>query len=55
MQDLQSACVVCPERQRCERDLERGYVRATYGAFCPNAAHLDTLRRERLSGAEAQA
>jgi hypothetical protein len=48
MRELESTCVLCTVRSRCEQDLERGCTRATYRDFCPNADRIDAVRHERL-------
>ena len=43
MRKLETACVGCMERSRCDRELADGTAALAYPEFCPNASRLTAL------------
>ena len=43
MRRLESACLGCTERSRCDRELAAGTAAVAYPEFCPNASRLTAL------------
>jgi hypothetical protein len=44
MGKLETTCLGCAERARCDHDLANGSVAATHPEFCPNAERLAVLK-----------
>ena len=42
-QALETACLGCTKRSRCDQELASGTAARTFAEFCPNAARLRTL------------
>ena len=43
MQKLETACIGCTERSRCDHALAAGRAATTYPEFCPNTPRLNAL------------
>jgi hypothetical protein len=43
MRDLQRACGLCDNHDRCDHDLDVGVILPAYHDYCPNAQTLDAL------------
>ena len=47
LRDLQRVCTMCPDQQRCGRDIEANPSDPEWRKYCPNAETLDAVELER--------